>query len=486
MSGAAPAPVDSRTRLFQTLRGIAALGVVLFAVAFLHPPAEEAEEVLPGTGIFALGFLVMAGIVGGRIAATFGFPRLTGYLAVGVLSGPSGFVLFGKAEVEQLSLINGLALALIALQAGAELTLPMLKRSFKSLSWASLSHLILIVIGMMVLFTVLSPWISFARDLPLLGVLAVGAVWGSMALSKAPADILAILGETRSRGPLSTYALGIVVVLDVLVLVVFAGAMMWAKSALDPTAQLSLHELLVLGEEIGASVAAGTTFGLVIVFYLWAVDRERLLFIVVMAYGVTAFCRYFHYDTLLVFVVAGFIVQNLSREGGKLVHTTESAAAGVMVVFFATAGATLDLGALRSTWPIALALAFGRIGLTFGACQVGHALAKDPPILRKTSFTSCISQAGVTIGLATIAAEKLPGVGDGIAALVIAVIGINELIGPVAFKWGLTRAGEIGGADRPDSQGDSGDGATADAAPQDADPGGGLDAPGTSEATKDP
>jgi Kef-type K+ transport system membrane component KefB len=442
MSGAADAPASALDRLVAMGRGLAALGLLVGALVALRLLGWDART---GGPLFALGFLLIAGTVGGRVAAFVGMPRLTGYLATGVLAGPHGFALFGRAEVESLTLVNGLALALIALQAGAELTVPMLRRSFKSLVAASVAHIVIITGGMVGVFFLLSRWMDFTESLSTTAVLALAGVWGAMAVSKAPADTLAILGETRSSGPVSEHALGVVVLLDVFVLVLFALAMMVARATFDPAADgVTLHAFAVLAEEIGASVAAGTTFGLVIALWFWLVKREKLLFTVVVAYGVTAFCAYFHYDTLLVFVVAGFVVMNLTRFGHDLIETTESAGAAVMVVFFATAGAQLDIGALKTAGGIAAGLAFGRIFFTWLACQLGHWLAKDPTTVRRYAFTSFISQAGVTIGLAAIARDQLGAPGAGMATLVIAVIGINELIGPVAFKLGLTRAGETG------------------------------------------
>ncbi len=442
MSSVPGAEVSTRDRVLSTGRGVLALSVLVAALIVVRRLGWDARS---GDSLFALGFLLIAGTVGGRVAAFFGLPRLTGYLAVGVLSGPHGIGLFGRDEVQDLTLVNSLALAIIALQAGAELTLAMLRRSFKSLMWASLAHVVIIGGGMVLLFVALSSHIDFLDGMSLPTVFAIATVWGAMAVSKAATDALAILSELKPKGPLTEYSLGVVILIDVFVIICFAAAMMISRSALNPAAGgLSLEGFQELGLEIFASVAAGTTFGLAMAFYFWAIGRETLLFTVVVAYGVTAFCTYFHYDTLLVFVVAGFVIMNLTREGPVLIETTERAAAAVMVVFFATAGAQLDIGALKTAGLIAVALAVGRMGLTWIACQVGHRLSNDAPVVRKYGYTGFISQAGVTLGLAAIAREELGDVGVGIATLLIAVIGINELIGPVAFKIGLSRAGEVG------------------------------------------
>jgi Kef-type K+ transport system membrane component KefB len=431
-----------RLTIRSTAEGLLALALLVGALVVVREMQWIAQ---PGGALYALGFLLIAGSVVGRMVSLVGLPRLTGYLAVGVLSGPHGFALFGKDEVESLTLVNALALALIALQAGAELTLPMLRRSFKSLMAATLTHTVIICVGMMGVFVLLSPYMRFLDGLSLWAIVAVSMVWGAMAVSKAATDALAILAETRSKGPVSEYALGTVILIDVCVLVLFATAMMIARAALDPaTTGLSVEGFQALGIELFSSLAAGTTFGLVIALYFRVIGKEKLLFLAVVAYAVTAFCAYFHYDTLLVFVMAGFLVMNLTQQGPALVDTTERAASAVMVVFFATAGAQLDLGALKTAGLIAVALAFARIALTWIASQLGHALARDPPVIRRYGFSAFISQAGVTIGLASIARQQLGEVGAGLSTLLIAVIGINELIGPIAFKLGLVRAGETG------------------------------------------
>lgn len=461
------APVASpglKDRMVTMGRGMLALVIVIAALALVENRGWDAR---PGGGLFALGFLLLAGTFGGQLAAFVGFPRLTGYLAVGVLAGPHGLGLLTPDDVGSLSLVNTLALALIALQAGAELTTQMLKRSFRSLMWACAGHILFIFTGMTLIFAGLTRFMGFADHLSFGAALAVGTVWGAMAVSKAATDAMAILAELRPKGPVTEYAVGVVILIDVFVLILFAISLQVAKVGLEPGASFSADEFAHLGMELFASVAAGTTFGLIIAFYFWAIGREKLLFTVVVGYGVTAFCAYFHYDTLLVFVVAGFVVMNLTRVGHELVHTTESISAAVMVVFFATAGAQLEIGALATAGPIAAALAFSRIGLTWIGSRFGHRMARDPEVVRKYGYTSFISQAGVTLGLAAIARETLPReIGDGIATLLIAVIGINELIGPVAFKIGLSKAGEVGkGLEEPAPEAGHGDEGTGEGAP---------------------
>ncbi|MGE0528954.1 MAG: cation:proton antiporter [Bdellovibrionales bacterium] len=431
--------------LKEVVRALAALAVVVFAfwrMGLLNNPDPM------GGRLFALGFLVLAGTAGGRIAALIGLPRLTGYLAAGLISGPSVCGLVTKDQAEGLRLINGLALALIALQAGCEFTNSMLRRNFRSLMCGTLGHTVVMGLGMtaVVFFTV--KYLEVFPGLDWRGLLAVAAMFAVVAVSKSPAAVVAVIGETRSRGELTDHALGIVVILDVLVLALFSIVLLLARNQLGGAAtEMDFDELKHLGVELIASVAAGSSFGLLIITYFKFIARERLLFVAAAAYGITAFCRYFGYDTMLVFVVAGYIVTNVSRQGEPLIHTIESMSSVVMIVFFATAGASLHIEEIVAAWQLALVVFTGRAALTWTASRVGHILAKDTGVVRGYGFTPFVSQAGLSLGLAIIISERLPGLGHKLSALIIAVIAVNEIVGPALFKWGLHRAGEIGQRD---------------------------------------
>ena len=65
---------------------------------------------------------------------------------------------------------------------------------------------------------------------------------------------------------------------------------------------------------------------------------------------------------------------------------------------------------------------------------------------RKTGayvWTGLISQAGITLGLASVLASEFPTWGSRVQTLLVALIAIDELVGPLLFRIGLARAGEI-------------------------------------------
>ena len=82
----------------------------------------------------AFGFVLLAAFIIGELAAVVKLPRVTGYLLAGVAFGPDAADFFGRNEVADLSLINSLAVGLIALTAGGELKMSELRRNFRGIS----------------------------------------------------------------------------------------------------------------------------------------------------------------------------------------------------------------------------------------------------------------------------------------------------------------------------------------------------------------
>jgi hypothetical protein len=56
-----------------------------------------------------------------------------------------------------------------------------------------------------------------------------------------------------------------------------------------------------------------------------------------------------------------------------------------------------------------------------------------------------ISQAGVAIGLANVVVQVYPNRGVQIQTLFLAVLAINQTLGPILFRHALVRSGEVGG-----------------------------------------
>lgn len=435
------------------VRVCALVGLVLL----LFIQREFAPLTSRGVLIAAVGFLLLAGTLAGELSEVVKLPQLTGFLLIGVAVGPHVLGLVDAETSADLSFVNTLALSLIALAGGAELRLSQLREAFRSLAWSTLLQSVLGLMASAAAFLALARFVPFAQGLERSQLMGIALIWGVFAVSRSPSATLAILSQTRAEGAMSRFSLAFVMLSDIVVVVLLTTMMMFAEPLMTPGTSFSFASFGHLGHEVLSSVSLGTTLGLVLVLYLRLVGEQLLLVLVAVGFALSEGLRYLHFDPLLTFVIAGFVVQNWSQQGEKLLHAVENTGAIVYVVFFATAGVALDLPLLRQLWPVALALCAVRALASFGAHAASARVAKDDPVVRRFGWTGMLSQAGLTLGLAGVIETAFPALRGEFRSLVIATVAINQIFGPVVFKWALERSKEARSqeltweADRPPS-----------------------------------
>lgn len=436
MSGGPGAPKGVATRLVQALALVVVVGV-LYVATRLTP--ELAGQL--GT-VAAIGFLLLAGTLLSELLEIFGLPHLSGYLLAGIVGGPYVLHLVDHDTVERLSPVNTLALALIALAGGAELRMETLRQVAKSLRYAMLVQSFFVMAVMAGVFMAISRFLPFVAKLDVLAAGGVALLWGVLSIARSPSACMGILAQTRAKGPVATFSLAFIMASDVVVVVMLAVALMIARPMLTGSGGFSLRDVELLGHELLGSIAFGTTLGLALAAYLRLVGRQLLLVLLAIGFGLSDFLRYVHVDPTLAFLTAGFVVQNLTAQGPKLVHAIEQTGGVVFVVFFGNAGAHLNLPLLKQLWPFAVTLCASRAVASYVAARISSRLAGDEPVLRKWGWSSLVSQAGFALGLAVIIAKTFPTIGAGFRDLAIAAVALNEMVGPVLFKLALDRAGE--------------------------------------------
>ncbi len=223
MSGATTTQKPLAARLTQAVTLVAIFGLLWLAVRVV-PDFHGA-----GTMIGALGFLLLAGTLTSELCEIVALPHLTGYILAGVVAGPHVLHLFDHDTVASLSVVNTLALSLIALAGGAELRLADLKSGVRSLSIAMLVQSVVVLALSALGFVLLARFIPFTQGYGLGGVVAIALLWGVLAVSRSPSATLAILSQTRAQGPVARFTLAFVMASDVVVLVLLAVAMMVAR-----------------------------------------------------------------------------------------------------------------------------------------------------------------------------------------------------------------------------------------------------------------
>ena len=446
MSAAAPGK-GVRQRLAELL-ALGVLFALMLGVARVSGSVSNDWQ-RGGRDLAAIGFFLLAGTLTSSLLELVRLPHLTGYLLAGIVAGPYVLHAVDHDTVGDLAVVNSLALSLIALAGGTELRLESLRRGLRSLASATLVQNGLALVLVPAVFVLARSLVPFTRGLDLAAVSAIALLWGLVAITRSPSAVMGILSQSRPAGPVTDFTVGFVMTSDVVVVVLLALVVTAVRPVLDPSATFSLSAFGALGHELLGSIAIGTTLGLALAAYLRFVGKQILLVLLVIGLVLVEVITYLHFEWLLTFLTAGFVVQNFSRQGDRLLHSIERTGEVVYVVFFATAGAHLDLPLVGRLWPAAVILFAARAGSTVLGARVSGWLAGDPPALRRWGWAGLVSQAGLALGIAAKMADQFPSFGAQFGALAVAAVALNELVGPVLFKFALDRNGESGRAGEP-------------------------------------
>ena len=116
--------------------------------------------------------------------------------------------------------------------------------------------------------------------------------------------------------------------------------------------------------------------------------------------------------------------------------------APIYIAFFALTGASINLDILKSGWFLgALIVVVRMMMLAVGSYASGR-LSGDSPTVYRNTWLGFITQAGVSLGLLSEVVRRFPEVGIPIQTILISAITLNQLIGPIAFKYALEKTGE--------------------------------------------
>ena len=425
------------------MRSIATLFALGLMMAFLR--RVTAGGPLEARATLALGFLLLAAYVGGEIARRARLPRLTGYLLVGFAVGPAWLGLVRREEVDALRFIADAAVAVIALAAGAELTRDVLRQGGGRVALARLASgaIVFPFLAVSLVLVSVSPWFPLTRHQPVGDAVVVALVLGTLAAASSPVVTMAIMSELDARGPVARTLLGVTVVQDIAVAILFTLVLGFGR-ALTSAGALNVAVAGTAILQLVGSAAAGALLGFALGRYLSLVRRDTVLFLVATAFVAAEVARLMHLQTLIIALAAGFYLENFApAEGERLRRELKRGSLPVYVAFFALTGAGLRVGVLADLWPwILLLVGLRLVSLRYGLLWAGRHPSVTPAMARD-GWLGLISQAGMALGLAQLARRAFPEWGVSLETLIVAMIGVHEVAGPICFRMALVRAGEV-------------------------------------------
>jgi Trk K+ transport system NAD-binding subunit/Kef-type K+ transport system membrane component KefB len=406
-----------------------------------------------------LGVFGIVAVAAGRIAGVFQklkLPLITGFLVIGLVSGPEILGIIDAEALPKLNFLNDIALAFIAFAVGTELYLNELRSRMKSIIAMTITQVSVTFILVSLAMYLLTDVIPFFEGMKLAAKVAISLLAGTIAIARSPSSAIAIINELRARGPFTQTAIGVTVVVDFAVIIIFAVIFTLSKSLIQEAEFRTIYIVQVLIELV---VAFGMGFLIWLLLRLilsikGALSLKKLMvlftgFLVYLFTHITAnhSSTYtgmeLHIEPLLVCIIGSFMVTNYSIYRNDFMRIVKELGPYVYMVFFTLTGALISLEVLAALWFVTLIIFGSRMISLFLAGYLGSSISGDSPFFRKIAWMPYITQAGVGVGLATIIASEYPGWGAEFATVMISVIILNQVVGPPLFKWALHLAGEV-------------------------------------------
>ena len=398
---------------------------------------------------------IFVGLMLTRLGNKFRLPDVTAYLVAGVLIGPSllgalgipGLGFHSFEELGALGAISDIALGFIAFSIGNEFRLSQLRETGRQA--LIIGVLQAVVATLLVDLALLGVHFLFPAALSIPAAITLGAI----AAATAPAATLMVVRQYKAKGKLTDLLLPIVALDDAVGLIVFAVSFGIARAlgsgVVDIYTVLVNPLLEILGSLILGSLAGLVLSRLEPIFHS---NRNRVAMSISFVFLTVALSMLkipagratLGFSSLLVCMMLGSVFCNLCPLSDEIMHNADRWSAPLLVLFFVISGAELELGVFAKLSSVLIGLVYivsRSLGKYLGARSSARLVGCDKKVVDYLGVT-LLPQAGVALGMCVTAAQ-LPGDGTLIRNIVLFAVLIYELVGPVATKWALTKAGDI-------------------------------------------
>ncbi|MGD8815171.1 MAG: cation:proton antiporter [Anaerolineales bacterium] len=390
-----------------------------------------------------IGFMIAAAFLGSKLFQRVGIPQVVGFIVLGVIMGPSLLNIVPLELSSELAFISEIALGLIGFDIGSHLLLRDLRRLGRSI-------LFILVFESIGTFLVVGLGIYL-----LTGAFEIAMMFGALASATAPAATVDVLAEYNAKGPLTTSLLAVVGLDDALALILYSLAAVVVETSLSGGPSPSLFELLRLPlYEIGGSIVVGAGLAVALDIILCRMKKKHDAMAVSMGFVIlgVGISETFGLSLIFTAMIMGTVLVNRNRTHSEHIHFTIQQTGPVFyVLFFSLIGARLQISQLPAMGAIGMLYIVLRSGAKYAGAWLGGRIGGAVETVRNNLGFGLLSQAGVAVGLALASQARfaeLGAAGEAMGTMILSVITattfVVQIIGPIATKFAIFRAGEAG------------------------------------------
>lgn len=418
-----------------------------------------------------IAILLLAALLSTRLMKILKLPNVTGFIITGILVGPFIFgLLFNNFSydgikesliytyVDKIKWVSTIALGFIAFSIGTSFKVSAIRAVGKKVIiitvLEALGASVLVLAALVALHFIFPNQVSWALVLTL----------GAIASATAPAATLMVIKQYKAKGPLVDTLLPVVALDDAAALILFSILFQIAMTV-SAGGSFDFYKMLIKPIlEILISLSIGAALGFLISFMnrFFKSRNNRLIiciFSIFAACGLyylfkTKYLGNFELSSLLMCMMIGAVYVNMSKDNGKTLDVMDRFTSPIYLMFFVISGASLDLTIFfNKEGLIVMLIAFvyivSRVVGKWAGAFAGASISRCEPKVKKYLGFALVPQAGVAIGLATTANvlfsanPETQKAGSLIIAIILTSTLVYELVGPLASKFALKKAGEI-------------------------------------------
>jgi len=391
---------------------------------------------LAATNLMLVGAVLLCGLAVGQIfVRVLKLPRITGFVAAGLVLGPGVLGLLDQTMLGELSIFVDISLGLILFELGRRLDL----RWFTRDPWLLASSVAESLLSFLFVYGTL-------RFFDIAPVYAASAA--TIAMATSPAVLIMIVHDQGATGPLTERLLALTALNNVFAFLLIA--LLFGFVHLEYRADLLQavsHPVYLIAGSSGLGYVA---FIAARALARWLGKREDSQFgmLLGLIVGTVGCAISFKLSVLLALLAFGVFARNLDRDHDLMAVEFGPGGQFFLVMLFVITGAGLR--------PAELAVA-GAIGGAFILARLAGKLvglgifASLSGITQKKALLlgiGMVPMSAIAVVMVQGASALYPEFGAKLSSIVLSAVVILELVGPLATQWALRRAGEAEPATR--------------------------------------
>lgn len=406
--------------------------------------------------LLAIGIAMFAGLFLSRLTSKLNLPDVTSYLVAGLLVGPlclgrlgvPGLGLTTFEAVEELGLLNDVALGFIAFSIGSEFRVSSLRKIGRQATVVAIFQALVATLFVDVALLLLH--LVLGDKLPVSTCILLGAI----ATATAPAATLMVVNQYKARGPLTDMLLPVVALDDAVGLIVFAVSNGIAKALVSGTisvVSVLVNPILEIILSVGLGMALGWIFSEVEIYF--NSNSKRLSLAVAFVVLCTAISKlhfnlgevHIGFSSLLVTMMCATVFCNLCDFSEQIMYQVERWTAPIYVLFFVLSGSELDLTVFADLAVVGIGVVYilTRSAGKISGANVSARMTRCPESVCKYLGITLLPQAGVALGMSVMVAAEFGAEGALVRNIVLFSVLVYELVGPTLTRIALTKAGDI-------------------------------------------